>query len=71
MGCLGLRKGKMVKFWHHIAQHRSNEIQYIMGVRKKPDYLGKLYRHIFEPICYFIGIFAKKRDYRLMLKEKM
>jgi hypothetical protein len=68
---LGLRKGKNVKFWHHIAQHRSNEIQYIMGVRKKPDYLGKLYRHIFEPICYIIGIFAKKRDYRLMLKEKM
>ena len=68
---LGLRKGKNVKFWHHIAQHRSNEIQYIMGVRKKPDYLGKLYRHIFEPICYIIGIFAKKRDYRYLLKEKM
>ena len=68
---LGLRKGKNVKFWHHIAQHRSNEIQYIMGVRKKPDYLGKLYRHIFEPICYIIGIFAKKRDYQYFLKEKL
>ena len=68
---LGLRKGKNVKFWHHIAQHRSNEIQYIMGVRKKPDYLGKLYRHIFEPICYIIGIFAKKRDVSFLWKEKV
>ena len=68
---LGLRKGKMVKFWLHIAQHRSNEIQYIMGERQKPDYLGKLYRHIFEPICYIIGIFAQKRDISFLWKEKV
>ena len=68
---LGLRKGKMVKFWHHIAQHRSNEVQYLMGERKKPDYLGKLYRHIFEPICYIIGIFVNKRDVSFLWKEKI
>ena len=68
---LGLRKGKMVKFWYHIAQHRSNEIQYLMGKRKKPDYLGKLYRLIFEPICYIIGIFANKRDVSFLWKEKI
>ena len=59
----------MVKFWHHIAQHRCNEIKYILGKSDKPDYLGKLYRHIFEPICYVIGIFAKKRDISFLWKK--
>ena len=66
---LKLREGKMVKFWHHIAQHRCNEIKYILGKSDKPDYLGKLYRHIFEPICYVIGIFAKKRDISFLWKK--
>lgn len=50
-----MRQGKMVKFWHHIATHRANEIEYFYGLRKKPDYLGKLYRLVLEPVCWMIG----------------
>ena len=64
-----LRKGHMVNFWKHIAQHRANEIKYIMGKSNKPDYLGKLYRHILEPFSYMVGIFAKKQDISFLYKK--
>ena len=61
-----MRKGKYVKFWKHVAQHRCNEIKYIMGLSNKPDYLGKIYRKIFEPFCYVIGYFNKPKDYSIL-----
>ena len=65
-----LRKGKSVKLWHHIAKHRANEIAYIYGERAKPDYLGKLYRHIGEPLCYAMGIFCKRTDWSVLYGKK-
>jgi hypothetical protein len=50
-----MRKGRLVNFWTHVAGHRANEIAYIYGDRDKPDYLGKVYRKILEPICWSIG----------------
>ena len=65
-----LRKGKGIKLWHHIAKHRANEIAYIYGERDKPDYLGKLYRHIGEPLCYAMGIFCKRTDWSVLYEKK-
>lgn len=63
-----MRKGKYVKFWKHIAQRRCNEIKYLMGKADKPDYLGKVYRKIFEPICYIVGYFKKDTDWSILYK---
>ena len=57
-----MRKGRMVGFWKHIAKHRANEIAYIYGKKDKPDYLGKIYRTIGEPVCWFLGLFCEKTD---------
>ena len=65
-----MRKGRFVKFWKHVAVHRANEIAYIYGERKKPDYLGKIYRKILEPICLLIGSFCNKTDWSELYNEK-
>ena len=65
-----MRKGRMVKFWKHIATHRANEIAYIYGKREKPDYLGKIYRRIGEPVCWLLGTFTEKTDWTVLYKEK-
>ena len=65
-----MRKGKFVKFWKHVAGHRANEISYIYGERDKPDYLGKVYRKIFEPTCWVIGSFCKVTDWSVLYKQK-
>ena len=64
-----MRKGRMVKFWKHIATHRANEIAYIYGKREKPDYLGKIYRCIGEPVCWLLGTFRKSTDWSILYKE--
>ena len=65
-----MRKGRLVNFWTHVAGHRANEIAYIYGDRDKPDYLGKVYRKILEPICWSIGFFCKKTDWSVLYKQK-
>jgi len=65
-----MRKGRLVNFWKHVAGHRANEIAYIYGDRDKPDYLGKIYRKILEPICWSIGFFCKKTDWTVLYKQK-
>jgi len=65
-----MRKGRLVNFWTHVAGHRANEIAYIYGKRDKPDYLGKMYRKILEPICWSIGFFCQKTDWTVLYKEK-
>jgi len=65
-----MRKGRLIKFWSHVAGHRANEIAHIYGERDKPDYLGKVYRKILEPICWSIGFFCKKTDWTVLYKEK-
>ena len=65
-----MRKGRLVKFWTHVAGHRANEIAFIYGERDKPDYLGKVYRKILEPICWSIGFLCKKTDWTILYNEK-
>lgn len=65
-----MRKGRLVNFWAHVAGHRANEIAYIYGERDKPDYFGKVYRKILEPICWSIGFFCQKTDWTVLYKEK-
>jgi hypothetical protein len=65
-----MRKGRLVKLWSHIAGHRANEIAYIYGERDKPDYLGKLYRKILEPICWTVGTFCKETDWSILYRKK-
>ena len=65
-----MRKGRFVKFWSHVAGHRANEIAYIYGERDKPDYLGKVYRKIFEPFCWTVGIFCEKTDWSILYNKK-
>ena len=65
-----MRKGKYVKFWHHIANHRLNHIKYLLGKKDKPDYLGKIYKIIGESICYGLGLFCKKTDWSILYNKK-
>ncbi len=65
-----LRKDRFLKFWQHVVVHRGNEIAYIYGERDKPDYLGKIYRKIFEPICWFLGSFCKETDWSVLYNRK-
>tara|TARA_R100000329_G_scaffold110023_1_gene90430 strand:- start:7439 stop:8674 length:1236 start_codon:yes stop_codon:yes gene_type:complete len=65
-----MRKGRFVNFWKHVAGHRANEIAYIYGERDKPDYLGKIYRKILEPMCLVIGSFCNKTDWSTLYKQK-
>jgi hypothetical protein len=65
-----MREGKSVKLWHHIANHRLNEVKYILGKRDKPDYLGKIYRFIGESICFILGKFCKKTDWSILYNKK-
>jgi len=65
-----MRKGRLVNFWTHVAGHRANEIAYIYGKRDKPDYLGKVYRKILEPICWSVGLFCKTTDWTVLYKQK-
>ena len=65
-----MRKGKYVNLWSHIARHRANEIEYIYKLRDKPDYLGKIYRKILEPTCWFLGLFKKKTDWQILYNER-
>jgi hypothetical protein len=58
------------KLWAHVAGHRANEIAHIYGKRDKPDYLGKVYRKILEPICWSIGLFCKQTDWSILYKTK-
>jgi len=65
-----MRKGRFVSFWQHIVVHRGNEIAYIYGETNKPDYLGKLYRKIFEPVCWILGTFCKQTDWSVLYQKK-
>jgi hypothetical protein len=65
-----MRKGKHIKFWHHIANHRLNHVKYILGKKNKPDYLGKFYKIIGESICFALGLFCKKTDWSILYNKK-
>jgi|TARA_R110002153_G_scaffold73653_2_gene192120 hypothetical protein len=65
-----MRKGRMIGLWKHLSKHRANEIAYIYGKKNTPDYLGKVYRTIGEPVCWFLGLFCQKTDWSTLYKNK-
>lgn len=64
-----LRKGRWVKFWTHIANHRSNQIAYEVGDRKWPDPLGWVYKVVIEKGCWVLGALGFNRDYTQLYRE--
>ena len=51
----GMKRSKVLtKIGSHIAQRRTNHIKHIL-LKTKPDYLGKLYMTIGEPVVYLAG----------------
>lgn len=49
-----------------IAYHRAQELAYQMGIKDKPDYLGKLVRLVFEPACFLLGLFVQEQNYAVL-----
>lgn len=58
--------GLLEKIIRPVVLHRAREIGYQMGVRDKPDYIGKLMRWTLEPLCFGIGLFAEEKDWRTL-----
>jgi len=51
----GMHKNKIIRaIGAHIAKHRTQDLKHIM-FGSKPSWLGRVYRKILEPICYFVG----------------
>ena len=51
----GMHKSKIIKdIGAHVAKHRTQDLKHIM-FGSKPSWLGRVYRKILEPICYFVG----------------
>jgi hypothetical protein len=50
-------------FWP-IVKHRAEEIAYQLGMRDKPNYLGRVIRWIVEPLSFFIGIFVPEQNWK-------
>ena len=38
----------------HVAKHRTQDLKHIM-FNSKPSLIGRIYRKILEPICYWVG----------------
>lgn len=64
-----MRKGKLVKFWHHIARHRLNAIRFKTGETDKRDVLGSIYGTVLEGVSWTLGQFSKKSDWSVLYKE--
>jgi hypothetical protein len=56
----GMYKSKIIKeIGAHVAKHRTQHLKHVM-FNSKPSLLGKIYNKILEPICYWVGKYAKK-----------
>lgn len=58
------------RFMWPLANLRAQELAYQMGVRSKPNYLGKLVRMTLEPVCFAIGLFVKEQNYKSLYTAK-
>ena len=56
----GMHKNNIIKaIGAHVARHRTQDLKHIM-FGSKPSWLGRVYRKILEPICYWVGKYAKR-----------
>ena len=55
----GMHKNNLIKIiGAHVAKHRTQHLKHVM-FNSKPSLLGKIYNKILEPICYWVGKYAK------------
>jgi hypothetical protein len=54
----------------YLAQHRTNEIKYQLGLTDKPDYIGKYVRFFGETYCWGLGTFINNSN-MFNIKEKI
>jgi len=51
----GMHKSNIIKaLGAHVAKHRTQDLKHIM-FNSKPSLIGRIYRKILEPICYWVG----------------
>jgi len=56
----GMHKNNIIKaIGAHVARHRTQDLKHVM-FGSKPSWLGRVYRKILEPICYWVGKYAKR-----------
>ena len=56
----GMHKSSIIKaIGAHVARHRTQDLKHVM-FGSKPSWLGRIYRKILEPICYWAGKNVKK-----------
>ena len=56
----GMHKSSIIKaIGAHVARHRTQDLKHVM-FGSKPSWLGRVYRKILEPICYWVGKYAKR-----------
>ena len=56
----GMHKSNIIKaIGAHVARHRTQDLKHVM-FGSKPSWLGRIYRKILEPICYWVGKYAKR-----------
>ena len=56
----GMHKSNIIKaIGAHVARHRTQDLKHVM-FGSKPSWLGRIYRKILEPICYWVGKYVKK-----------
>ena len=56
----GMHKSSIIKtIGAHVARHRTQDLKHVM-FGSKPSWLGRIYRKILEPICYWVGKYAKR-----------
>jgi hypothetical protein len=54
----------------YLAQHRTNEIKYQLGLTDKPDYIGKYVRFFGETYCWGLGALINNSN-MVGIKEKI
>ena len=56
----GMHKNSIIKaIGAHVARHRTQDLKHVM-FGSKPSWLGRVYRKVLEPICYWVGKHAKR-----------
>lgn len=58
-----MRRGKWRRFWAFMVRHRACEMAYRMGLRERPDHIGKAVILWFHPISFAIGMTLKLLDH--------
>lgn len=55
--------GRQARFWAFMVRHRACEMAYRMGLRERPDHIGKAVILWFHPISFAIGMVLKALDH--------